>query len=89
MTDCGNWCGDKNIIVATICFCYWSQWNKDSILVANPEKQQQKLIFQNGDVEKGSAINELEIEQILPSVFDGIDFPGYDKVRLSYSNFLQ
>lgn len=31
-----------------------------------------------------NVINELEVEQILPSVFDGIDFPGYDKVRLSY-----
>ena len=29
-------------------------------------------------------INDLEVEQILPSVFDGISFPGYDKVRLSY-----
>ena len=26
----------------------------------------------------------LEVLQILPAVFDGIDFPGYDKVRLSY-----
>jgi len=29
-------------------------------------------------------IDDLEVEQILPSIFDGIDFPGYDKVRLSY-----
>lgn len=29
-------------------------------------------------------IDELEVEQILPSIFDGVDFPGYDKVRLSY-----
>ena len=28
--------------------------------------------------------NELEVEQILPAIFDGDDFPGYDKVRLSY-----
>lgn len=28
--------------------------------------------------------NELEVQQILPSVFDGNDFPGYDKVRLSF-----
>lgn len=26
----------------------------------------------------------LEVEQILPSIFDGIDFPGYDNVRLSF-----
>lgn len=31
-----------------------------------------------------NVIDELEVEQILPSIFDGIDFPGYDKVRLSY-----
>jgi len=29
--------------------------------------------------------DELEVQQILPTVFDGEDFPGYDKVRLSYS----
>lgn len=29
--------------------------------------------------------DELEVVQILPSVFDGDDFPGYDNVRLSYS----
>lgn len=27
---------------------------------------------------------ELQVEQILPAVFDGDDFPGYDKVRISY-----
>ena len=30
------------------------------------------------------AIDDLEVEQILPSIFDGIDFPGYDRVRLSF-----
>lgn len=29
-------------------------------------------------------IDDLVVEQILPSIFDGVDFPGYDKVRLSY-----
>ena len=29
-------------------------------------------------------IDKLEVTQILPSMFDGIDFPGYDRVRLSY-----
>ena len=29
--------------------------------------------------------NELIVNQILPSTFDGNDFPGYDNVRLSYS----
>ena len=33
----------------------------------------------------GEICNELEVQQILPNVFDGDDFPGYDKVRLSYS----
>ena len=28
--------------------------------------------------------DRLEVLQILPSVFDGIDFPGYDSVRLSF-----
>ncbi len=28
--------------------------------------------------------DNLVVEQILPSVFDGVDFPGYDKVRLSH-----
>ena len=28
--------------------------------------------------------DRLEVLQILPSIFDGIDFPGYDKVLLSY-----
>lgn len=27
---------------------------------------------------------QLEVNQILPTTFDGDDFPGYDKVRLSY-----
>ena len=26
----------------------------------------------------------MEVQQILPAIFDGNDFPGYDKVRLSY-----
>lgn len=29
--------------------------------------------------------DELEILEILPSIFDGDEFPGYDKVRLSYT----
>lgn len=32
----------------------------------------------------GEICNELEVQQILPTIFDGEDFPGYDKVRLSY-----
>ena len=31
-----------------------------------------------------SIINELEVAQLLTNAFDGIDFPGYDRVRLSY-----
>lgn len=30
-------------------------------------------------------IDKCEVMQILPSLFDGDDFPGYDKVRLSYN----
>jgi hypothetical protein len=29
--------------------------------------------------------DELIVNQVLPSIFDGEDFPGYDNVRLSYS----
>jgi len=32
-----------------------------------------------------SVIDLMEVQQILPAVFDGEDFPGYDKVRLSFS----
>lgn len=32
----------------------------------------------------GEICDDLEVQQILPTVFDGDDFPGYDKVRLSY-----
>jgi hypothetical protein len=32
-----------------------------------------------------SVMSKLEVSQILPSIFDGEDFPGYDKVRLSFS----
>lgn len=32
-----------------------------------------------------SICDHLLVSQILPSVYDGEDFPGYDKVRLSYS----
>ena len=32
----------------------------------------------------GEICDDLEVKQILPTVFEGNDFPGYDKVRLSY-----
>lgn len=32
----------------------------------------------------GDIYNQLEVLQILPNTFDGDDFPGYDKVRMSY-----
>lgn len=32
-----------------------------------------------------SVINKIEVTQILPTMFDGEDFPGYESVRLSYS----
>lgn len=32
----------------------------------------------------GEICDNLEVQQILPTIFDGDDFPGYDKVRLSY-----
>ncbi len=48
------------------------------VVVKYRKTHQTQVIYAN------NVINELEVEQILPSVFDGIDFPGYDKVRLSY-----
>lgn len=32
-----------------------------------------------------SVIDMMEVVQILPAVYDGEDFPGYDKVRLSFT----
>ena len=51
------------------------------VVVKYRKSHQTQVVFAS------NIINELEVEQILPSVFDGIDFPGYDKVRLSYSQF--
>ena len=36
-------------------------------------------------VSKDIVWNELEVLQILPSPFDGIDFPGYDNVNLTFT----
>jgi hypothetical protein len=35
-------------------------------------------------VNADKVMDKLEVVQILPSIFDGDDFPGYDNVRLSY-----
>ena len=35
-------------------------------------------------VRRLDSLGELEVVQVLPSVFDGDAFPGYDQVRLSY-----
>lgn len=40
--------------------------------------------FQSQGRYYGDIYNELIVQQILPTTFDGDDFPGYDKVRLSY-----
>lgn len=37
----------------------------------------------------GEICGELEVQQILPAVFDGDDFPGYDQVRLPYRKLEQ
>ena len=37
-------------------------------------------LFRNSDL-----LDELEVSEVLPSVFTGFDFPGYDNVCLSYS----
>lgn len=40
--------------------------------------------FQSQGRYYGAICDDLEVQQILPTIFDGNDFPGYDKVRLSY-----
>lgn len=40
--------------------------------------------FQSQGVYYKSVCDDLIVNQILPATFDGYDFPGYDKVRLSY-----
>ena len=41
--------------------------------------------FQTQGVNLITVADELEVAQILPDTFDDDDFPGYDKVKLSYS----
>ena len=40
--------------------------------------------FQSNGVNLTTIINDLEVAQILPDIFDDDDFPGYDNVKLSY-----
>lgn len=47
------------------------------IVKYHKKSQNQGLLYEN-------ICDELVVNQILPAVFDGYDFPGYDKVRLSY-----
>lgn len=49
------------------------------VIIAYKNKVQQ--MFRNAE----GLIDELEIKEILPSVYTGFDFPGYDNVCLSYS----
>ncbi|MBQ7914785.1 MAG: GIY-YIG nuclease family protein [Clostridia bacterium] len=41
--------------------------------------------FQSQFPNASTVIEDLEVKEILPSVFSGFDFPGYDKVSLTYS----
>lgn len=50
------------------------------VIVKYRKTHQTQVVYAN------NIIGDLEVEQILPSVFDGINFPGYDKVRLSYED---
>lgn len=36
----------------------------------------------------GSICDDLEVLEVLPALFDGDEFPGYDRVRLSYTQLL-
>lgn len=49
------------------------------VIVHYENKSQQ--MFRNAE----GFIDELEVKEILPSVYTGFDFPGYDNVCLSYS----
>ena len=44
-----------------------------------------KKSHQTQCVNMKNILDKLEVQQILPSIYDGEDFPGYDKVRLSFS----
>jgi hypothetical protein len=51
------------------------------------KKRMQTAVIKANTIIKGDAdriIDMLEVQQILPQIYDGDDFPGYDKVRLSY-----
>ena len=41
--------------------------------------------FQSQGIFLNNIVDELIVNQILPDTFNGFDFPGYDKVRLSFS----
>ena len=41
--------------------------------------------FISGTVHALKVLDDLEVVQILPSTYEGKEFPGYDKVRLSYN----
>lgn len=47
------------------------------VVLSYHNKTQQ--LFRNSDL-----INQLEVKEILPAVFTGFDFPGYDNVSLTY-----
>ena len=40
--------------------------------------------FQTQGIYYKKICDELVVNQILPAIVDGYDFPGYDKVRLSF-----
>ena len=42
--------------------------------------------FKSSTVNASTVLDALEVVQILPSTFEGKDFPGYNKVRLSYKD---
>ena len=48
------------------------------VIVYYHNKTQQ--LFRNGDL-----INDLEVKEVLPSIFTGFEFPGYDNVCLSFA----
>ncbi len=48
------------------------------VIVKYRKSHQTQVVYAN------NIMSRIEVQQILPNIFDGVDFPGYDKVRLSF-----
>lgn len=55
----------------------YKQYYGRIIIKYHKDKRTQGMFFE-------TLMKEMEVQQILPTLYDGDDFPGYDNVRLSY-----